>query len=136
MKTNKLDYSKIAVIENQPQINLPTEIDTNFSGSAKILEYSANKIKIQTNANMPSLLCLSEIFYPAWQTRVDGQQTEIIRANYCFRSIPLQPGNHIVEMEYASKKFTIGLWTTILALILSVVLLVVFRKEEKINLIE
>lgn len=131
MKNNNLDYSKIAVIEKQTQINLPAEIDTNFSGNAKILEYSANKIKIETNSDKPSLLCLSEIYYPAWQAKIDGQQTEIIRANYCFRSIPLPAGNHIVEMEFASKKFTLGLWTTIATLGLSIILLIISCKEKK-----
>ncbi|MCX8054881.1 MAG: YfhO family protein [Ignavibacteria bacterium] len=130
MKNEVIDYSKIAVIEKQPSVNLPNEIDTNFAGVAKITHYSPNSIVVETSCDKPSLLCLSEIYYPSWISKVDGRESEIIRANYCLRSIALPAGKHTVELIAHSDKLVSGMWITLLTLAFSVVLIIVFRKKE------
>ncbi|HPP39718.1 MAG TPA: hypothetical protein PK498_05435 [Candidatus Kapabacteria bacterium] len=130
MKSEKIDYSKIAVIEKQPEINLPNDIDTNFSGTAIIKHYSPNSIIIETSSEKPSLLCLSEIFYPSWIAKVDGKEVEIIRANYCFRSVVLPVGKHTVEFTAHSSKLISGTWISLATIVLSIALIIVYRKKE------
>ncbi len=130
MKGKSVDYSQIAVIEKRPEINLPSEIDTNFTGAAKITHYSPNLIKVETSANKASLLCLSEIYYPLWIAKVDEKEAEIIRANYCLRSIALPSGTHTVELVAYSNKFVSGIWISLITLALSIVLIIIYRKKE------
>lgn len=129
MKSVELDYSKIAVVEKKLKYQLPTEIDTNFNGTAKIKYYSPNKIIVETQANRASLLCLSEIYYPSWRAKIDGNETEIVRVNYCLRGISLPEGTHNIEIYYWADKFHKGFWITLGTLIFSIILIIIYRNE-------
>jgi uncharacterized membrane protein YfhO len=76
------------------------------------------------------MLVLSDNYYPAgWQAYVDNQPVKTYRANYCFRAISVPAGTHQVEFRFYSAAFRIGLWTSIAALIVSIVLVLAERKK-------
>ncbi|HOK15249.1 MAG TPA: hypothetical protein PK007_10065, partial [Candidatus Kapabacteria bacterium] len=72
----------------------------------------------------------SEIFYPSWIAKVDGKEVEIIRANYCFRSVVLPVGKHTVEFTAHSSKLISGTWISLATIVLSIALIIVYRKKE------
>nr|MBI5455872.1 YfhO family protein [Candidatus Levybacteria bacterium] len=86
------------------------------SGSAKIISYTANKIKIKTNSSRNSLLFLSDIYYSGWEALVDGKNAKIYRADYTFRAVYLPKGNHAVEFIYNPLSFRLGLISACLGL--------------------
>jgi len=51
---------------------------------------------------------------------VDGEEAKLYRANYTFRAVPLEPGNHEVVFAYISKHFNIGKFISIIAFVLSI----------------
>ncbi|MCI0661836.1 MAG: YfhO family protein [Acidobacteria bacterium] len=69
-------------------------------GTAKILERSHNRMQIETDAPKPSILVLSEPFYPGWKVRVDGNTGAAYQVNYMLRAVPLPEGKHKVEFFY------------------------------------
>ena len=105
------DLQNVAVLEEQPQGLL------SGSGSAEIKIYEANKIEIETNANAPALLVLSDPFYPGWKATIDGQETKIYRTNYAFRSVAVPGGRHSVRFTYEPSSFKIGLLLSIIGVI-------------------
>ncbi len=62
----------------------------------------------------PSLLLLDELFYPGWEARVDGQPTEIYRANVISRAVAVPAGRHTVVFDYRPKYFYAGLAISLL----------------------
>jgi uncharacterized membrane protein YfhO len=79
---------------------------------------------------MPSVLLLSEVWYPAWRAYVDGEEREVLRADYSLRGVPLEAGDHKVEFVYDSDRFSTGLWISVTSLIIllgAIALLVVRR---------
>ena len=70
------------------------------------------------------LLFLSDNFYPGWKAKVDGVGTEILRADYTFRAVPLIPGEHEVVFYFDSDTFKIGVLISLIGVIsLSLILL-------------
>lgn len=61
-----------------------------------ITAYSPNRISLTVETDCPSLLFLSDNYYPGWKAEVDGQATKIYRANYSFRAIFVSEGKHRV----------------------------------------
>ena len=58
---------------------------------------------------------LSEVYYPAgWKAYIDGNETEIYKTDYLFRSILVPKGKHKIEFKfypetyYFGKKISIG----------------------------
>ena len=78
-------------------------------GRAEIAENDPNRITIRVEAPRRGYLFLSDVFYPGWRSYVDGKETGILRADYAFRAVAIEPGSHTVRMTYRPPYFTLGL---------------------------
>ena len=65
-----------------------------------VTRYESSRIEFQASTASDSFLVLSEIDYPGWQARVDGQETTIYRTDYALRGIVVPAGNHRLEFSY------------------------------------
>jgi hypothetical protein len=72
-------------------------------------EYSPNAVKIEVSLDRDGHLVLSDTYYPGWRAYVDGEEKEILRANYAFRAVPLESGQHTVLFKYEPPSFKVGL---------------------------
>jgi uncharacterized membrane protein YfhO len=80
------------------------------------------------NSAENGLLNVSEIWYPAWKVKLNGQPAELFRINYCLRGVAIPAGSHTVEMYYDSDAFNLGKWVTIFTLLASAAFLFYDRK--------
>jgi hypothetical protein len=64
----------------------------------------------------PGWLVVAQAFYPGWKARVDGQESEVLRANYGLTAIELPAGRHEIVLEYDPPSFRIGAWCSAVAL--------------------
>lgn len=85
-----------------------------------ITGYGPNEIVAQVNAAQDGYIVLSEVFAPGWRATVDGQETEIVRANDLFRAVTVTAGRHQMQMVYEPQSFQIG------AAVSGITLLVIF----------
>src|SRR5205085_104908 len=88
------------------------------ASDARIINYAANKLMIETSAPTPTVLIVSEIFYPGWEAKVDGRATQILLTDYLLRGVALPAGTHIVEMRYAAPAARHGALISALTLLL------------------
>jgi hypothetical protein len=88
--------------------------------------WSPNRIEIMVEG--PGLLVLSEIAYPGWEVRVNGEREEILLVEDILRGVQLGDGDHFVEFEYVPTKFYSGLAIFIISLIAIMVLAFKLRK--------
>ncbi len=80
------------------------------SGSAIVRKYTPNKIEVETNTSGGnSILFMADPFYPGWKALIDGQKTDIYRADYAFRAVILPEGRHVVSFIYDPVSFKFGL---------------------------
>ena len=87
-------------------------------GSVKINSYQSNTIDISVNLPSRQFLFLSDSYYPGWKAYVDGREREILRANFLFRAINIEPGEHQVRFSYEPLSFKIGLTISLTTLLL------------------
>jgi hypothetical protein len=94
-----------AILEKEPS---PTPVKPDTS-SVTVASYQAHEIALEAFTDKPSLLVLSEIYYPpGWKAYVDGKETEIYKTNYVLRSVVVPQGKHIVEFKYYSAMYALG----------------------------
>jgi hypothetical protein len=94
----------------------------------KITKYEPNRVVIDVNTPTNGFLFLSDTYYPGWKSYVDGKETKIYKANYCFRAVWVEKGHHLIEMRFLPESFIIGLVGSILSLIT----IAIFLKSKKI----
>jgi uncharacterized membrane protein YfhO len=76
----------------------------------------SSQIKVETESD--GLLFISDTYYPGWKVFVDGNEQELLRANYTFRTVKIPKGKHLVEMVYKPESFRIGLIITLLSFVI------------------
>jgi hypothetical protein len=84
------------------------------------LHDTPNRITIHATLDAPGYLVLADTWYPGWQATVDGAPAELLRANYAFRAIYLEAGEHAVEMAYRPLSVLVGAGISLVTLILFV----------------
>jgi len=87
---------------------------------ATIVSYEPERVVITADAAAPALLVLTDTHYPGWRARVDGTETEIIRANGLFRAVPVPAGRHEVVFSYEPVSLRRGAMVSALAALLLV----------------
>jgi hypothetical protein len=131
-----------------PDEMLATLADPNFDPTAEVLlETSAvnlqspvsnlhsltlhdgpNRVTIRAVLDAPGYLVLADTWYPGWRATVDGNPIELLRANYGFRAVWLDAGEHAVEMIYRPISVLVGGALTIAVLVAIVVGLLLTHK--------
>ncbi|MBN1756307.1 YfhO family protein [bacterium] len=105
------------VLEEDPKIQHPAEITTP-AGYAEIENYEANHFNVKVNMKMPGFLVMSENYHPDWKAYVNGQQKDILIADYALRAVYLEKGDHLVEFKYQSDYLRLGKLITIPSLVI------------------
>lgn len=82
--------------------------DGSSPGAVSVDEYTPGHIRLTANAQRPSLLVVSESYYPGWHATLDGQPVQILRANYLSQGIVVPAGQHTIEMKYEPDSFRNG----------------------------
>jgi hypothetical protein len=93
---------------------------------ARITRYLPGRISLELDRPAPtgSALVVSENFYPGWKATVDGRAAPIGRADYTLIGVALPAGGRTVELRFQEASYTRGKWVTLLALLVSVVVIV------------
>jgi len=91
---NKDNLKNIAVVEGNNNLNKSWN-----KGIVKIVNYSENKVVIQTENEKDGFLVLTDSFYPTWKAFVDDKPTHIYLTDYNFRGIIVPEGTHKIVFE-------------------------------------
>ena len=74
---------------------------------AQLTMWSPNRVMV--TAEGPGTLVLSEVMYPGWLVRVDGQEAELKTAHDLLRAVPLEAGEHRVEFLFRPTSIYVSL---------------------------
>ena len=76
--------------------------------TATITRYSAGQIDILTQTQAPTLLLLTDVYYPGWKAYINDQQTPIYRADGIYRAVTVPAGNNRISFSYSPQSFSTG----------------------------
>lgn len=112
---SEFDPRRVVVLEEAPALQ-PVALDS-VRQETHIVKYSPNEIRLTCEVQQPSVLVLTDNYYPSWKAYVDGRPTKVLRADYTFRAISMPAGRHEVIFRFESKQFRLGLLISLLALL-------------------
>lgn len=77
----------------------PTPADS--ASTIYLTDYDSDFVKYAIDAKKEELAVFSEVYYPkGWQISIDGQPTEMFRANYTLRGLVVPAGKHTIEFRF------------------------------------
>ncbi|MFH0774053.1 MAG: YfhO family protein [bacterium] len=116
-ESDKVQGSKFKVQGLEEASNIEHRT-SNIEHRTSIIEYEPNKVVIEADAPSDGFIFLSDTYYPEWKAFVDGKETKLYRANYCFRAIKIEEGCHRVEFRYIPNTLIIGVIGSLFSAIL------------------
>lgn len=120
---------KVLLLDTEPSDFLcAREAARPNQGTVMIDSYESNNVELSIQTEERQLLFLSDSFYPGWKAYVDGMEKEIYRANYMFRAIVMEPGDHKVRFVYDPLSFKLGLAITLLTIVVCAIYFFKFRR--------
>lgn len=69
-------------------------------GELRLTDYVANALTFEAETAAPRLAVFSDIYYPGWRCTIDGEDTDILRADYVLRAVVIPAGKHQVEFRF------------------------------------
>lgn len=85
--------------------------DPEKSGTIKLVEYTPDYIKYESNSSTDQMAVFSEVWYgpdKGWIAKIDGKEVDYIRANYLLRALKVPSGQHVIEFEFKPQSFYLG----------------------------
>lgn len=96
------DVATTAIVHEEFRDYIPqfTQADS-AQTSVELLAYHPEGSTYKVSGNSDGLLVLSEIWYPeGWSATIDGEEAQLLRANYILRALPITAGDHEVVLKY------------------------------------
>ena len=78
-------------------------MSSDSTATIELLAYEPNYLKYEVNSEKGGTVVFSEIYYPGWQSMVDGEPVPHGRANYILRAMNVPAGKHVVEFRFDPK---------------------------------
>lgn len=90
-------------------LNIPKyHIDTLKQDVLENVSINTNTVTGTLSLQEPKILCLSIPYSDGWSAKVDGVETEILKANTMYMCIPLAAGDHTIELDYQTPGLSFG----------------------------
>lgn len=96
---HELDPAHQAVVDKKFQEAIQP-IASDSTATIQLVAYEPNYLKYEVNSEKGGTVVFSEIYYPGWQSTIDGQPVPHGRANYILRAMNVPAGKHTVEFTF------------------------------------
>jgi hypothetical protein len=100
------------------------------ASTVSIQAVSPSHLTAQVNASSRQLLIFSQIYYPGWLARVDGQPAALLPVNVIQQGVVVPAGQHHVELVFSPRGFWVGVIVSLMALLSCLILLIWGRWQE------
>jgi hypothetical protein len=97
-----LDPSQKAVVDKKFQ-SVVQPVESDSTAVIELVAYEPNYLKYEVDSEKGGTVVFSEIYYPGWQSTIDGKDTPHGRANYILRAMNVPAGKHVVEFRFDPK---------------------------------
>ena len=108
----QVDFSQQAVVEQASIDGIPlaTRTPTRICeepavGSDKIMTYLPNRLVIESVSSCHRMLLLNNVWHQGWQATVNQEKRPLLRTNFLFQGVFLQPGRSLVELKFEALRF-------------------------------
>lgn len=114
----QVDLRRVAVVEGGQD----TTLSLDSAATIRQTAYAPDRITYESRSCADGVAVFSEIFYPAgWTATIDGDEAEIMRADYTLRALRIPAGSHTIEFAFEPASFRVGNVVSTLASALVVV---------------
>ena len=95
------DLARVAVVDGKFADILGSDaLQSDSTASVELTDYEANRLSYKVMSRNGGVVVLSEIYYPGWTCTIDGEPTDIARADYVLRAVRVPAGEHELVFSF------------------------------------
>lgn len=103
----ELDTRKTAVVNGSEFKVESFAFDS--TATISLTDHNPNHLKYESQSQENVFAVFSEIYYPkGWVVTIDGKETEMLRADYVLRALPVPAGKHSIEFNFRPRAYVVG----------------------------
>lgn len=134
MKSKEADtefWGKVVVLDQD--VDIADKGTLMNDAVVNLIEHNQNKYLLTTRSDSDGILVISNRFDKNWHAKIDSNEEKILKANYLFMAVRVPAGEHLIELSYNNKRFSMGCWISLSTLV-ALVCLMTFRKGLNISI--
>lgn len=112
------DPRDAVLLEKEPELAGEQPACDSGDLQSKVVGYAQDEVVVSVEFPCDGILVLAERFAPGWRATVDGENTDVLRANYLLRAVAVPAGQHTVHLQYRSAVYLWGLGVSLCTLVL------------------
>jgi hypothetical protein len=113
---SRQDFAETVILEPTASHSLPPDAPDAPPAAAdakiEIVSWEKDCIELEVTTSVGGFVVIGDNYHPGWKATVDGQESEIYRANYIMRAVPVKRGRHRIEMVFRPKMALAGFYMT------------------------
>jgi hypothetical protein len=121
--------ASVLILEQQPAF--PSTPNREDDPQPDVVSARLNTLELYFDAPRAGLLYVADVWDRGWSATVNGQDAEILVANYAFRAVHIPAGKVVVKMSYLPVGFVPGVIVSLLSTMVAAIL--IYRKEPSLN---
>jgi len=133
LKRPSFDPMRSVVLDSLPEELAGVPPGAEFTGSVEILDSNINGYHFRVQTSTPSILVVSQNFYPGWKATVSGRSASVFPADHALTGIAVPAGNHEIRFEFQPSSFKLGALLSLISATLLGVLLVPIRSPSRLR---
>ncbi len=102
-KMAELDLRHEAVADRKFSSALGETAEQDSASVVTMKSYKPNELVYSVSSSAGGIVVFSEIYYPGWTATIDGEATELGRADYILRALNVPKGEHEVVLAFKPK---------------------------------
>ena len=102
----------------RPRIGQPLD-PTALPPAATVTDLTSDHVRVEAPDGAGGFLVLTDLYHRGWRARVDGQPQPVYLANFLFRAVYLEPGEHEIVFRFMPPSYraaTIASFASLIAI--------------------
>jgi hypothetical protein len=108
IKSSSFDPIRSVVLDAMPPELAGVGSASEFHGTVEIADKTVNSYRFHVDASTPSVLVVSQNYYPGWHAEVNGRPASVFPADHALTGIAVPAGKSDVDFEFRPSSFKIG----------------------------
>ncbi len=105
--SGQINFDEKVVLEENSSSSNPADCSSS-GGVITLISSHPNEKIIQVENDKSGWLVVSDVWYPGWKAWIDGKPVDLMRANYLFKAVKVEHGDHQISMRYQPTEFYLG----------------------------
>ena len=134
---NKGDF----VIKNEIMLNKLKDIgfEENLDQKINLINWKNGSFTFDYESRKPKVLIINDLWHPNWRVKINYKKSNrfeeenkilIFKANHIFKGLLLPKGNYKFELFYDTKKYNLGLYMSLIVIIMILMIFLRIKKNE------